>query len=106
MPLENGFLEDVEEDLFQNWTYISNNGADVAFSVVSDALVTGSTKALSAQVNTLGPNGWHASTKSGNFHVTGGLEYTVTFYAKIEGADSRQVKVVFQSEVSLSLIHI
>ena len=48
----------------------------------------------------MGPNGWHASTKSGNFHVTGGLEYTVTFYAKIEGADSRQVKVVFQSEVS------
>ena len=48
----------------------------------------------------MGANGWHASTKSGNFHVTGGLEYTVTFYAKIEGADSRQVKVVFQSEVS------
>ena len=100
MPLENGFLENVEEDLFQNWTYISNNGADVAFSVVSDNLVSGSTKALGAQVNTLGPNGWHASIKSGNFHVTGGLEYTVTFYAKIEGADSRQVKVVFQSEVS------
>jgi len=90
----------VEEDLFQNWTYISNNGADVDFSAVSGNLVSGSTKALSAQVNTLGPNGWHASTKSGNFHVTGGLEYTVTFYAKIEGADSRQVKVVFQSEVS------
>ena len=100
MPLENGFLENVEEDLFQNWTYISNNGADVEFSAVSDNLVLGSTKALSAQVNTLGPNGWHASTKSGNFHVTGGQEYTVTFYAKIEGADSRQVKVVFQSEVS------
>ena len=100
LPLENGFLEDVEEDLFQNWTYISNNGADVEFSIVSDDIVLGSTKALSAQVNALGSNGWHASTKSGNFHVTGGLEYTVTFYAKIEGADSRQVKVVFQSEVS------
>ena len=101
LPLANGFLEDIENNNFQYWSHQANEGGDATYSIQTDDLVEGSTKALKCEVHSLGTNGWHVSTKSEYpFQVIAGQKYTVTFYAKVEGADSRQMKLVFQSEVS------
>ncbi|MAR76175.1 MAG: hypothetical protein CML28_00015 [Rhizobiales bacterium] len=101
LPLINGFLEDVENNEFQYWSHQANEGGDATYSIETDNLVQGSTKALKCEVHSLGANGWHVSSKSEYpFQVIAGQKYTVTFYAKVEGADSRQMKLVFQSEVS------
>ena len=101
LPLANGFLEDIENNDFQYWSHQANEGGDATYSIETDDLVEGSTKALKCEVHSLGTNGWHVSSKSEYpFQVIAGQKYTVTFYAKVEGADSRQMKLVFQSEVS------
>ena len=101
LPLANGFLEDIENNNFQYWSHQANEGGDATYSIETDDLVEGSTKALKCEVHSLGTNGWHVSSKSEYpFQVIAGQKYTVTFYAKVEGADSRQMKLVFQSEVS------
>ena len=101
LPLANGFLEDIESNDFQYWSHQANEGGDATYSIETDDLVEGSTKALKSEVHSLGANGWHVSSKSEYpFQVIAGQKYTVTFYAKVEGADSRQMKLVFQSEVS------
>ena len=102
LPLANGIFEDVdEEDNFEYWSHQANEGGDATYSIVTESLVQGSSKALKSEVHNLGANGWHVSSKSEYpFQVIAGQKYTVTFYAKIEGADSRQMKLVFQSDVS------
>ena len=102
LPLANGIFEDVdEENNFQYWSHQANEGGDATYSIVTENLVQGSSKALKSEVHSLGANGWHVSSKSEYpFQVIAGQKYTVTFYAKIEGADSRQMKLVFQSDVS------
>ena len=101
LPLANGFLEDIENNEFQYWSHQANEGGEATYSIETDNLVQGSTKALKCEVLSLGANGWHVSSKSEYpFQVIAGQKYTVTFYAKVEGADSRQMKLVFQSEVS------
>ena len=101
LPLMNGFLEDIENNEFQYWTHQANEGGDATYSIETEDLVEGSTKALKCEVHSLGANGWHVSSKSEYpFQVIAGQKYTVTFYAKVEGADSRQMKLVFQSEAS------
>ena len=102
LPLANGIFEDVdEEDNFEYWSHQANEGGDATYSIVTEGLVQGSSKALKSEVHNLGANGWHVSSKSEYpFQVIAGQKYTVTFYAKIEGADSRQMKLVFQSDVS------
>ena len=101
LPLANGFLEDIENNNFQYWSHQANEGGDATYSIQTDDLVEGSTKALKCEVHSLGTNGWHVSSKSEYpFQVIAGQKYTVTFYAKVEGANSRQMKLVFQSEVS------
>ena len=101
LPLANGFLEDIENNEFQYWSHQANEGGEATYSIETDNLVQGSTKALKCEVHSLGANGWHVSSKSEYpFQVIAGQKYTVTFYAKVEGADSRQMKLVFQSEVS------
>jgi O-glycosyl hydrolase len=101
LPVANGFLEDIENNEFQYWSHQANEGGDATYSIETDNLVQGSTKALKCEVHSLGANGWHVSSKSEYpFQVNAGQKYTVTFYAKVEGADSRQMKLVFQSEVS------
>ena len=101
LPLANGFLEDIENNEFQYWSHQANEGGEATYSIETDNLVQGSTKALKCEVLSLGANGWHVSSKSEYpFQVIAGQKYTVTFYAKVEGVDSRQMKLVFQSEVS------
>ncbi len=101
LPLANGFLEHIENNEFQYWSHQANEGGEATYSIETSDLVSGSTKALKCEVHSLGANGWHVSSKSEYpFQVIAGQKYTVTFYAKVEGADSRQMKLVFQSEVS------
>ena len=101
LPLENGFLENTNNEDFELWSHVATQGGSATFSVETSDLVSGSSKALKSEVHSLGTNGWHVSSKSEySFQVISGHKYTVTFYAKITGADSRQIKLVFQSEVS------
>ena len=101
LPLANGFLEDIENNEFQYWSHQANEGGEATYSIETNDLVGGSTKALKCEVHSLGANGWHVSSKSEYpFEVIAGQKYTVTFFAKVQGADSRQVKLVFQSDVS------
>ena len=101
LPLANGFLEDIENNEFQYWSHQANEGGEATYSIETNDLVVGSTKALKCEVHSLGANGWHVSSKSEYpFQVIAGQKYTVTFFAKVQGADSRQVKLVFQSDVS------
>jgi hypothetical protein len=96
LPLANGFLEDIENNEFQYWSHQANEGGEATYSIETNDLVAGSTKALKCEVHSLGANGWHVSSKSEYpFQVIAGQKYTVTFFAKVQGADSRQVKLVF-----------
>ena len=101
LPLENGFFEEIENNNFEYWSHQANEGGDATYSIENNDLVQGSTKALKCEVHSLGANGWHVSSKSEYpFQVIAGQKYTVTFYAKVDGADSRQMKLVFQSDIS------
>ena len=90
LPLANGFLEDIENNEFQYWSHQANEGGEATYSIETNDLVSGSTKALKCEVHSLGANGWHVSSKSEYpFQVIAGQKYTVTFYAKVEGAESQ-----------------
>ena len=101
LPIENGSLEITSGSNFIQWTNQANNGGDVNFSIATENLITGSTKALKSEFISLGTNNYDVSTKSDfGFQVEAGKKYTVSFYAKIEGASSRQMKLVFSSEIT------
>ena len=103
LPIENGSLEITSGSNFIQWTNQANNGGDVNFSIATENLITGSTKALKSEIISLGTNNYDVSTKSDfGFQVEAGKKYTVSFYAKIEGASSRQIKLVFSSEIANS----
>jgi len=101
LPLENGAFEITNGSNFIQWTNQANNGGDVNFSIETENLIAGSTKALKSEIISLGTNNYDVSTKSDfGFQVKAGKKYTVSFYAKIEGASSRQMKLVFSSEIA------
>lgn len=103
LPIENGILESVVANNFVQWTNQANNGANANFSIETNNLIPGSSKALKSEILALGDKNYDASTKSDyGFEIVQGKNYTVSFYAKIEGASSRQLKIVFNSEVANS----
>ena len=51
LPLANGFLEDIENNEFQYWSHQANEGGDATYSIETDNLVQGSTKALKCEVH-------------------------------------------------------
>ena len=100
LPIQNGEMEATENGFFSHWQTQANNGGNAIFSISTDNLIPGSTKALKSEVISLGDNNYDISTSSQyNFEVIAGQKYTISFYAKIEGASSRQLKVVFRSEI-------
>lgn len=100
LPIQNGEMETIEDGFFSQWATQANNGANANFSVITSNLISGSTKALKSEIISLGENNYDISASSEyNFEVIGGQKYTVSFYAKIEGASSRQLKVIFRSEI-------
>ena len=103
LPIENGEMESIENDFFSHWQTQANNGGNANFSITTNNLIPGSTKALKSEIISLGDNNYDISTSSQyNFEVIAGQKYTVSFYAKIDGASSRQLKVIFRSEIDNS----
>ena len=54
LPIQNGELEQTSENEFNFWTNQSIHGSKAIFDVVDHSELSGSTKALRAQVNALG----------------------------------------------------
>jgi len=103
LPIENGEMESIENDFFSHWQTQANNVGNANFSITTNNLIPGSTKALKSEIISLGDNNYDISTSSQyNFEVIAGQKYTVSFYAKIDGASSRQLKVIFRSEIDNS----
>ena len=103
LPIENGEMESIENSFFSYWQTQANNGGNANFSITTNNLIPGSTKALKSEIISLGDNNYDISTSSQyNFEVIAGQKYTVSFYAKIDGASSRQLKVIFRSEIDNS----
>jgi len=99
LPIINGELETIEDGFFTQWETQANNGGNANFSVTTANLIPGSTKALKSEIISLGANNYDISAASQyDFEVIAGQQYTVSFYAKIEGASSRQLKIIFRSE--------
>ena len=105
LPIANGALEsiDAQTNTFSFWSNLQTNGGQVNYSIETENLILGSTKAQKSQIISLGTSGWHVKTQSDYlFQVEAGQTYTVRFWAKVSGASSATMKVVFQSEIQNS----
>ena len=102
LPLANGALEEIESTTnnFTHWSNLQTNGGQANYSISTQNLIPGSSKAQKSEIISLGTNGWHVKTHSDYlFQVQSGQQYTVRFWAKIDGDNQATMKVVFQSEV-------
>jgi len=102
LPIANVALEsiDPQTNSFSFWSNFQTNGGQVNYSIETENLISGSTKAQKSEIIALGTNGWHVKTHSDYlFQVEANETYTVRFWAKANSS-SATLKVVFQSEVS------
>ena len=102
LPIANAALESInpQTNSFSSWSNLQTNGGQANYSIETENLITGSTKAQKSEIITLGTNGWHVKTHSDYlFQVEANETYTVRFWAKANSA-SATLKVVFQSEVA------
>jgi len=102
LPIANAALEsiDPQTNSFSSWSNLQTNGGQANYSIETENLITGSTKAQKSEIIALGTNGWHVKTHSDYlFQVEANETYTVRFWAKANSA-SATLKVVFQSEVA------
>lgn len=100
LPLANGNFETLNSDGsgFSYWSNVQNSGGIVNYSIETNNLISGSTKAQKSQIISLGASGWHVKTQSDYlFQVESGQTYTVRFWAKASGSNSAVMKVVFQA---------
>jgi hypothetical protein len=99
LPLANGNFETLDsENSFSYWSNNQIQGGQANYSIETQNLINGSTKALKSQIISLGTSGWHVKTQSDYlFQVEAGQNYTVRFWAKISGSSSATMKVVFQA---------
>ena len=100
LPIANGSFEeiDVVTNTFTHWSNIQINGGQANYSIETENLISGSTKAQKSEIISLGTNGWHVKTQSDYlFQVQAGETYTVRFWAKVSGSNSATMKVVFQA---------
>ena len=99
LPLANGNFETTDSN--NSFSYWSNNqieGGQAIYSIATENLISGSTKAQKSQIIALGTRGWHVKTQSDYlFQVEAGQTYTVRFWAKMSGQSSATMKVVFQA---------
>ena len=102
LPIANAALEtvDPQTNSFSSWSNLQTNGGQATYSIETENLISGSTKAQKSEIIALGTNGWHVKTHGDYlFQVEANETYTVRFWAKANSA-SATLKVVFQSEVS------
>jgi len=83
LPISNGRLESSTANQFDYWTSLASGSSTAQFSIESSDLIRGSTKALRADVQTLGALEYNVQTKSlHEFSVPDNSSLTVSFYAK------------------------
>ncbi len=102
LPIANAALETIapQTNSFSSWSNFQTNGGQANYSIETENLISGSTKAQKSEIIALGTNGWHVKTHSDYlFQVEANETYTVRFWAKANSA-SAKLKVVFQSEVA------
>jgi len=100
LPLANGAFETLDPgtDNFSYWSNTQTSTGQAIYSVETENLIPGSSKAQKSQILSLGTNGWHVKTQSDYlFEVEAGQSYTVRFWAKAEAASNATIKVVFQA---------
>tara|TARA_B100001057_G_scaffold455010_1_gene501234 strand:+ start:2060 stop:4234 length:2175 start_codon:yes stop_codon:yes gene_type:complete len=99
LPLANGNFETTDPDnSFSYWSNDQIEDGQANYSIATENLISGSTKAQKSQIIALGTRGWHVKTKSDYlFQVEAGQTYTVRFWAKMSGSSSATMKVVFQA---------
>jgi len=106
LPLKNGEFENTNASNFTYWTNRVDNGGVANFSIITDNLILGSTKALKSKVINLGPNGFNTSTISNyGFQVEAGKKYEVSLYAKKDETTLGKLKIVFQSSNNFQSIN-
>ena len=100
LPLMNGNFEALDEETgnFNYWSNIQIDGGQAIYSISTENLIPGSSKAQKSEIISLGTNGWHVKTQSDYlFEVEAEQSYTVRFWAKVENSNSATIKVVFQA---------
>tara|TARA_B110000003_G_scaffold227749_1_gene229104 strand:- start:323 stop:2512 length:2190 start_codon:yes stop_codon:yes gene_type:complete len=100
LPLLNGNFEVLNEGTgnFNYWSNIQIEGGQAVYSISTENLIPGSSKAQKSEIVSLGNNGWHVKTQSDYlFEVEAEQSYTVSFWAKAENSNSATIKVVFQA---------
>jgi O-glycosyl hydrolase len=99
LPLANGNFETTDSDnSFSYWSNDQIEDGQANYSIATENLISGSTKAQKSEIIALGTRGWHVKTKSDYlFQVEAGQTYTVRFWAKMSGSSSATMKVVFQA---------
>ena len=100
LPLLNGNFEDLDEGTedFSYWSNIQIEGGQAIYSISTENLIPGSSKAQKSEIVSLGSNGWHVKTQSDYlFEVEANQSYTIRFWAKVENSTSATIKVVFQA---------
>ena len=99
LPLANGNFETTDSDnSFSYWSNDQIEDGQANYSIATENLISGSTKAQKSEIVALGTRGWHVKTQSDYlFQVEAGQTYTVRFWAKMSGSSSATMKVVFQA---------
>ena len=86
LPLANASLEEIEPGTnnFVYWSNLQTNGGQVNYSIETENLIPGSSRAQKSEIISLGSNGWHVKTQSDYlFQVQSGQQYTVRFGPKL-----------------------
>ena len=92
LPIYDGAIEVTSGSNFTYWTNQANNNAVAQFAIQTNNLIYGSTKAIQADVTSLGDYEYSIQSKSTHsFAVTAVSKLTISFYAK--SSSSAEIKL-------------
>ena len=79
LPLANGALEEIESTTnnFTHWSNLQTNGGQANYSISTQNLIPGSSKAQKSEIISLGTNGWHVKTHSDYLFQVQNCPFTV-----------------------------
>ena len=92
LPIQDGAIEVTSGTEFTYWTNLANDTAVSQFTIQTNNLIAGSTKAIQTDISSLGNFEYSIQTKSRHaFGVAAESKLTISFYAKSSG--SAQIKL-------------
>jgi len=92
LPIQDGAIEVTSGTEFTYWTNLANDTAVAQFTIQTNNLIAGSTKAIQTDISSLGNFEYSIQTKSRHaFGVAAESKLTISFYAKSSG--SAQIKL-------------